>query len=497
MPYSWRALSPTEQAQFDTGYAVFNTEFSPAGQPAGRVDGLGPIFNSQSCDSCHNSRRRGRGPRGDGEAPSDLVMQLGRLTSQGGVVRGNPDYGFVLNVTAVSGFRPEAHISIAYQPRPVRLADGTTVELREPRYRVDSVDGPKLAPDTVLMPRLPPLAQGDGMLERVPAEELERVSHAQATGPDGIHGLLAWVDTNTGNVPPAAVPDARTRSRLRDVTHPLSADAATTAAGSRGTGGGTPRVLGRFGWQASEPTVASQVAVAFAREMGLTNPLESLDDCAPSNAACEAAPSGGTPEVESELFDAVVNFERWQAVPVPKQPEMTASGGWLFESTGCAWCHQPTLTIDVAKTPPTIAADKPPSATAASKTALTAAADRTELATVPDTAALGDRTQLATAADTVIHPFTDLLLHDMGQGLADRTIADAIAPSRWRTAPLWGMHAAAIVTSQPQRYLHDGRARTIEEAILWHDGEGRAARDRFAKLTADQRHALTDWINIL
>ena len=59
------------------------------------------------------------------------------------------------------------------------------------------------------------------------------------------------------------------------------------------------------------------------------------------------------------------------------------------------------------------------------------------------------------------------------------------------------MHAAAIVTSQPQRYLHDGRARTIEEAILWHDGEGRAARDRFAKLTADQRHALTDWINIL
>jgi len=318
-------------------------------------------------------------------------MQLGHL-HHGQVVRGDADYGFVLNGSAIKGFRPEARVLIAYRNRVEKLADGASVELREPRYRVDQLEGPKLAPDTVLMPRLPPLAMGDGLLELVPATELERVAREEATvGIDGRRGL------------------------------------------------------GRFGWQASEPTVASQVAVAFAREMGLTNPGESHDDCAPSNEVCNTAPQGGNPEVEPALFDAVVDFERWHAVPVPKEPDLTGVGARLFGATGCAQCHRTALSMEPGK---------------------------------------------------VIRPFTDLLLHDMGQGLADRTVADAVAPSRWRTAPLWGMHAASVAT-QAQHYLHDGRARSLEEAILWHDGEARPARDRFAQLSAADRHALTDWINTL
>jgi len=426
-------LTAPEQAQFNTGYAVFNTEFAPANDPPGRVDGLGPIFNSQSCDSCHNSRRRGRGPRSDGEAPSDLVMQLGHLT-QGRVVRGNADYGFVLNVSATKGFQPEARVSIAYRTTAIKLADGSTVELREPQYRIGNLDGPDLAPDTVLMPRLPPLAMGDGLLELVPVGELEQVARDEIRSPDGVRGQLAWLSKLTGNVPPAALKSSAARGTGNDANAPGGASP-----------NGAHRLLGRFGWQASEPTVASQVAVAFAREMGLTNPLESHDDCAPSNALCRTEPSGGSPEVEPDLFDAVVNFERWHAVPVPKEPDLTSGGAKLFESTGCAQCHRTTLNID---------------------------------------------------ANRVIHPFTDLLLHDMGQGLADRTTADVVVPSRWRTAPLWGMHAAAVAT-QSQHYLHDGRARSLEEAVLWHDGEGRAARDRFAKLTAEQRHTLINWINTL
>lgn len=321
-------------------------------------------------------------------------------------MRGNVDYGFVLNVTATSGFRPEARISIAYQTRRVALGDGTAVELREPQYRVDKLDGSPLSPDTVLMPRMPPAVQGDGLLEMVPVAELERVARAEAAGADGVHGQVAWITTNTAGP-----------------------------------------VVGRFGWQASEPTVASQVAVAFAREMGLTNPLESRDDCAPSNSACKTALSGGSPEVEAELFDAVVNFQRWHAVPVTKEPDLKAIGAQLFESTGCARCHQTTLAID-----------------------------------------------RNTGGNAIIHPFTDLLLHDLGQGLADRTIAGAVAPSRWRTAPLWGMH---VVTTQPQRFLHDGRARSIDEAVLWHDGEGGTARDRYAKLSGEERRVLAEWINTL
>jgi CxxC motif-containing protein (DUF1111 family) len=188
------------------------------------------------------------------------------------------------------------------------------------------------------------------------------------------------------------------------------------------------------------------VAGAFAREMGLTNPLEPHDDCGAWNVACLTAPSGGTPEVEPELFEAVVNFQRWHAVPVAKDPDLSSTGAQLFASTGCAQCHRTTLRVDVGS-----------------------------------------------QDDTVIHPFSDLLLHDMGRGLADRTLDDVVAQSLWRTAPLWGMHAAAV-SGQPQHLLRDGRARSIEEAILWHDGEARVARDRFGKLTAVQRYALTDWI---
>jgi CxxC motif-containing protein (DUF1111 family) len=140
-----------------------------------------------------------------------------------------------------------------------------------------------------------------------------------------------------------------------------------------------------------------------------------------------------------------VNFQGWHAVPVTQAPDLKASGAWLFESTGSGRCHQTTLAID---------------------------------------------------ANTVIHPLPDLLLHDMGRGLADRTITGAVAPSRWRTAPLWGMHAAAV-TTQTQHFLHDGRARSINEAVMWHDGEGRTARDRFANLNADQRRTLIDWVRTL
>jgi CxxC motif-containing protein (DUF1111 family) len=191
------------------------------------------------------------------------------------------------------------------------------------------------------------------------------------------------------------------------------------------------------------------VAVAFAREMGLTNPLEPHDDCGARNVACLTAPSGGSPEVEPELFEAVVNFQRWHAVAVAREPDFTSTGAQLFGATGCDQCHRKTLHVDVGSTD-----------------------------------------------DTVIHPFTDLLLHDMGRGLADRTVAAVAAPSSWRTAPLWGMHAASV-SGQPQHLLHDGRARSLEEAILWHDGEARVARDRFSKLTAVQRRALTEWIQSL
>jgi len=234
-------------------------------------------------------------------------------------------------------------------------------------------------------------------------------------------------------------------------------------------------MIGRFGWQARQPTVASQTAAAFAREMGLTNPLVDHDDCGAWNVACRAAPAGGTPEVEPELFNALLAFEHWQSVPIVRNVDESAAGARLFESNGCSQCHRPSLRVDLPA----------------------AEAGPVEHAVAHGVAHGVARGVARAVARALIHPYTDLLLHQMGQGLADRDLQEkTFAPSLWRTAPLWGMHAA-YVSGQPLRLLHDGRARSIEEAILWHDGEARDARNRYAQMPHDQRVALVEWIEAL
>jgi CxxC motif-containing protein (DUF1111 family) len=325
------------------------------------------------------------------------------------VRRGSRDYGFVLNTSAIKGFEPEARVWIQYELRQTTLADGTIVELRQPRYRADKLAGPGLPADTVLMPRMAPPVQGAGLLERVPQFELEQIARAERAATADIRGRISWLQTRQGE----------------------------------------GRSIGRFGWQASEATVASQTSVAFAREMGLTNPLVSADDCGNWNVACRTAATGGSPDVQADLFEAVIAFEGWHAVPVMKITDEASPGARLFESCGCADCHRPNLRVD-----------------------------------------------LGNEDHATIHAYTDLLLHGMGQGLADRDLNGTPAPALWRTAPLWGMHAA-YASGQPLHLLHDGRARSIEEAILWHDKEARRARENYAHLSQQQRRALVEWIQDL
>jgi CxxC motif-containing protein (DUF1111 family) len=323
------------------------------------------------------------------------------------VQRGSEEYGYILNTSAVEGFTPEARVSIRYDAQVYILADGTKIVLRAPRFRVDRLSGPELPPNTVLMPRLPPPVQGPGLLELVPQSELERLVRSEHHAGGPVRGRISWLKGREGDV------------------------------------------IGRFGWQASEPTVASQIGVAFAREMGLTNTLVSEIDCGMRDIVCQSAPTGGAPEVEPALFDAVIAFQRLHAVPVERITDESSAGAHLFERVGCADCHRTMLRIET-----------------------------------------GSSTR------TLIHPYTDLLLHDLGQGLADRDLEGNPAADLWRTAPLWGMRAA-YTSGQPVRLLHDGRARSIEEAVLWHDAEGRDARDRFARLTADERRKLVSWIEEL
>jgi CxxC motif-containing protein (DUF1111 family) len=213
-------------------------------------------------------------------------------------------------------------------------------------------------------------------------------------------------------------------------------------------------VPGRFGWKAGEPTVEQQSMGAFAGDMGLTSTLKPATDCTPAQ-TCGRYATGGTPEVPDKIADFVTFYAKSLAVPARRgmNKPSVQHGAKLFNETGCAACHTPNF--KTGESP-----------------------DRPDL------------------SNQIIWPYTDLLLHDMGPGLADGRSEFLATGNEWRTAPLWGI--GLVQTVNPQAgFLHDGRARSPEEAILWHGGEAAPAVQRYSQMAATDRQALVDFLNSL
>ena len=197
--------------------------------------------------------------------------------------------------------------------------------------------------------------------------------------------------------------------------------------------------LGRFGWRAVTPTVEAQTATAFAKDMGL---LTGLD------------PNIADPEVTAERADLAAFYAEALAVPAQRSgddPDVRA-GADLFEQTGCVSCHTPSFTTG--------------------------------------------RVETRALSDQLIWPFTDLLLHDMGAGLNEPSSAPDVGDTEWRTPPLWGLGLHQVVNGNAA-LLHDGRARSIEEAILWHAGEAEPSAAAFRALPARQRAQLLAFLGSL
>jgi CxxC motif-containing protein (DUF1111 family) len=237
-------------------------------------------------------------------------------------------------------------------------------------------------------------------------------------------------------------------------TVPESAITQTTAGPKAPANAGEPSwriydgrvALGRFGWQGGAISIRDQTTRAFAREMGLTSPDQPHDDCTVAETDCWQRNSVA-PEISQNSVAAVLAYLRSVRVP-PSQlnADEYTSGLGLFTELGCAACH------------------------------------RSEL--------LADSTQ------RVITPYTDLRLHDLGIELADQTVSGARVVSKWRTAPLWGLGYRVRSQTHPT-FLHDGRARTLEEAVLWHSGEAAKARHEFVSLFTRRREALLRWLESL
>ncbi|MFO1036701.1 MAG: di-heme oxidoredictase family protein [Geminicoccaceae bacterium] len=212
---------------------------------------------------------------------------------------------------------------------------------------------------------------------------------------------------------------------------------------------------GRFGWKANVASLATQNANAALGDIGLTTALHPQQNCPRAQAACAEAPTGGEPELAQAFLDKLTLYTRLLAVPRQRNVDDPAvrRGVGLFRAAGCAACHLPTL----------------------------------------QTAATADLPELA---GQTIHPFTDLLLHDMGPDLADGRPDGQASGSEWRTPPLWGL-GLVPQTNGHDRLLHDGRARGFAEAILWHGGEARPAREAFRTMSAQDREALIAYLGSL
>jgi CxxC motif-containing protein (DUF1111 family) len=214
-------------------------------------------------------------------------------------------------------------------------------------------------------------------------------------------------------------------------------------------------VLGRLGWKANQPDIAHQTAGAFSQEIGMTTSLRPDQNCTNIQIACIDAPDGGSPEISDEIFNRIVDYQRMLAVPARRNLDSAKvkDGARHFALAGCTACHRPTFTLG-------------------------------EVANAP------------WLSKQTIHPFTDMLLHDMGPDLADDRGDFDASGSEWRTAPLWGMGLQQAVNGHT-RFLHDGRARNASEAILWHGGEAQAAREAYRKMSELDREALLEFLDSL
>lgn len=220
-------------------------------------------------------------------------------------------------------------------------------------------------------------------------------------------------------------------------------------------------MLGRFGLKAGSPTVRQQSAEAFAGDIGISSPLvpAGWGECTQAQAACRAAPHGDGDdrvfEVDDQGLDLVTFYSRNLGVPARRDVDdsQVLRGKQVFYDIGCTSCHQPSFVTHRLK-------DQPEQ------------------------------------SFQLIWPYTDMLLHDMGPGLADNRPEARANGQEWRTPPLWGIGLTEQVSGHTF-FLHDGRARSLLEAVLWHGGEAEAQRDKVTQMPPEDRAALIRFLESL
>ncbi|WP_083923573.1 di-heme oxidoredictase family protein [Amorphus coralli] len=425
-------LSFEGEQDFKLGNGLFKKVWVPSPSSTQASDGLGPLYNARSCQRCHLKDGRGHPPAGPDDAATSMFLRL--------------------------SVPPKTEAEHA------ALAARDLVFIPEPTY------GGQLQ---------------DFAAPGMPIEGTMRIDYAEI--PVTLGGgetvslrkpTYSVADLGYGPMDPDVMLSPRVASPmiglgLLEAIHPADILAHADPDDADGDGiSGRPNIvrdpftgdltLGRFGWKASMPDVRTQSANAFSGDIGISTPdvPDPWGDCTENQAECIERPTGvqhrlGDTEAPDPIMELVSFYSRNLAVPARRDVDDPAvlEGKRLFYEAGCAVCHVP-------------------------KFVTRRDAEQEEL-----------RFQL-------IWPYTDMLLHDMGEGLADGRPVGEASGREWRTAPLWGIGLTETVSGHTF-FLHDGRARNLTEAILWHGGEAQASRDAFAAMPPDDRAALISFLESL
>jgi CxxC motif-containing protein (DUF1111 family) len=409
-------IKAEHQRDFFFGNRLFNTNWVIAPSSVKSFDGLGPYFNRVSCSGCHTQDGRGRPPLEPGEPLNSMLLRIS-VPDKESPNGASPHaiYGDQLSEDAILGVQPEGKTRVTYEAVTGKYGDGEPFELQKPAYEITSLASGPLGEGVMTSPRVAPQVIGLGLLEAVPEEALTSISDPDDEDADGISG------------------------RINRVADPITGKSAA----------------GRFGWKANQPTLLAQNAGAAIGDMGLTNPLHEIENCAAAQTECLSAKKAPEIDLSKKFLDKMTLYTRLLAVPAQRRPDdsQVVGGGKVFENLGCAACHAPML-----KTGPGAA--------------------------------------LPELENQTFHPFTDLLLHDMGEALADGRPDFEATGSEWRTPPLWGLGLVPAVNGH-NRLLHDGRARGFAEAILWHGGEAEKAKEAFRVSAKEDRDALIAFLKSL
>lgn len=419
-----------QKLNFWSGFSFFRDPWVIAPSSTKSRDGLGPLFNTRSCIACHDAGSRGPLSEIGESIPTSLVIKFGKLSSHQSddtLSNTDPNYG--------DQFQPRA---ILFKPKQMKEFVQGEGQLQ---LSYTFIEGQ--------------YADGTAYELRKPEYKLTQLAYGNISKHIGVTPRFAPNIYGTGLLDAIKVDDLLAQEDIDD-----SNKDGISAKYNR-----VPNIeektteVGRFGLKSNHPTLVQQIGAAFRNDIGITNPIFPEESCTASQTLCQEAVTitnqydrsdipGENVEINRKLFNLVVMFNQLIGVPPARnlQSETVQKGREYFYQLGCQQCHQPSYTTD-------------------------------------------ENYPVEALAGQKIWPYTNLALHDMGEGLADNVIDHDASGTEWRTPPLWGIGLQESTTGRTE-FLHDGRARSISEAILWHGGEAKKSQQQFLQLTKKEREAL-------